>query len=109
MNTPRFNSVDEALASLPRARAARRATCGRKSRGSSASASDAVVEFQPRPARRSWATQWPLALAASLAVSASSAPLCWSVLQERAATELVARSARAGRRSQHVGEFRADA
>ena len=41
------------------------------------------------PAARS---QWPLALAASVAVIGLALALCWSVLRERAATELLARS-----------------
>lgn len=92
MNTPQFNSVDQALASLPRAVQPARDLWPEIAR-QLGERGDAVVEFKPRPARRGWASQWPLALAASLAVVGLVGALCWSVLQERAAPALIARSA----------------
>lgn len=92
MNT-RFNSVDEALASLPRSVPPARDLWPGIARELDERRGDAVVEFQPRRSARRFTTAWPLALAASLAVVGLVGALCWSVLHERAATELVARSA----------------
>lgn len=79
MNTPRINSVDEALASLPRAVQPARDLWPDIARQIGA------------PAGR-FASRWPLAMAASLAVASLVGALCWTVLQQRAAPALVARS-----------------
>jgi hypothetical protein len=92
MNTPRFNSVDEALASLPRSVPPARDLWPGIARELSEQRGDAVIEFKPRRSAR-FTTHWPLALAASLAVVGLVGALCWSVLHERPAAELVARTA----------------
>jgi len=90
MNTPRFNSVDEALASLPRSVQPARDLWPAIAREIAGQRGDAVVEFKPRRSARTLATPWPLALAASLAVVGLVGALCWSVLHERPAAPLVA-------------------
>lgn len=92
MNT-RFNSVDEALASLPRSVPPGRDLWPGIARGLDEERGDAVLEFKPRRSARAVAPSWPLALAASLAVVGLAGALCWSVLHERPAAELVASSA----------------
>jgi hypothetical protein len=92
MNTPRFNSVDEALASLPRALQPARDLWPDIAR-QLGERSDGIVEFKPRAPAGRFASRWPLAMAASLAVAGLVGALCWSVLQQRLAPELVARSA----------------
>jgi hypothetical protein len=91
MNT-RFNSVDEALASLPRAVAPARDLWPAIARELDVQRGDDVLEFEPRRTVRTVTTSWPLALAASLAVVGLVGALCWSVLQERPAAGLVASS-----------------
>lgn len=97
MNT-RFNSVDEALASLPRSVTPARdlwpgiaSEVGPSEIGKQRD--EAVVEFRPRPQTRRIATPWPLAMAASLALVGLVGALCWSVVHERAGIGLVARNA----------------
>ena len=92
MNTPRFNSVDDALAILPRAVQPARdlwpviaQQLGRHA--------DPVADTAPRRAPRVGWPQWPMALAASLGVVSLVAALCWSVIHERNRAELMARSA----------------
>lgn len=92
MNTPRFNSVDDALAILPRAVQPARdlwpviaQQLGRHA--------DPVADTAPRRAPRVGWPQWPMALAASLGVVSLVAALCWSVIHERNLAELMARSA----------------
>ena len=92
MNT-RFNSVDEALASLPRSVAPARDLWPAIARELDAQRGDDVLAFKPRRGARTITTSWPLALAASLAVVGLVGALGWSVLHERPAAELVASSA----------------
>jgi len=91
MNNPRFSSVDEALASLPRAVQPAHDLWPRIAAQLGQQA-DAPVASGPGSSPPAARPQWPLALAASLAVIGLAGALCWSVLRERAATELVARS-----------------
>ena len=93
MNTPRFNSVDEALASLPRSVQPPRDLWPGIAREIAGQRGDSVVEFQSRRGARNLSTPWPLALAASLAVVGLVGALCWSVLRERPATPLAASNA----------------
>ena len=92
MNSPRFSSVDEALASLPRA-VQPASDLWPRIAAQLGQQAGAPVEPGPRRTMRAAGPQWPLALAASLAVIGLVGAVCWSVLRERAATELVARSA----------------
>jgi hypothetical protein len=94
MNTPRFNSVDEALASVPRSVQPTRDLWPAIAR-ELGEHRDAVVELKPRRTARSIATPWPMALAASLAVVCLVGALSWSVLRERPGAALVARNATA--------------
>lgn len=91
MNPQRYSSIDEALASLPRAVQPAHDLWPRIAAGlgQPADAPAAPGSRSSLPAAR---MQWPLALAASLAVMGLALALCWSVLRERAATELLARS-----------------
>ncbi len=87
MNPSRFESLDAALASLPRAvRPARelwpdieRAIEGGAVRNST-------------PAPRAWRAQWPMALAASVLLASLVGALCWSVARQRTTADLVAQS-----------------
>ena len=91
MNRQRFSSIDEALASLPRAVQPAHDLWPRIAAQLGQQA-DAPVSPGPRSSLPAARSQWPLALAASLAVIGLALALCWSVLRERAATELLARS-----------------
>jgi len=91
MNQQRFSSIDEALASLPRAVQPPHDLWPRIAAGLGQQA-DAPVSAGPRGGVPDTRSQWPLALAASVAVIGLALALCWSVLRERAATELLARS-----------------
>jgi len=94
MNRQRFSSIDEALVSLPRAVQPAHDLWPRIAAqlGPQADAPVASGPGSSPPAARPQWPQWPLALAASLAVIGLAGALCWSVLRERAATELLARS-----------------
>jgi hypothetical protein len=81
MNQQRFSSIDEALASLPRAVQPAHDLWPRI-------AAQLGQQADAPAAQR----QWPLALAASVAVMGLALALCWSVLRERAASELLARN-----------------
>ena len=91
MNHQRFSSIDEALASLPRAVQPPHDLWPRIAAGLGQQA-DASISPAPRGSVPDTRSQWPLALAASVAVIGLALALCWSVLRERAATELLARS-----------------
>ena len=96
MNTPRFHSVDTALAILPRAVQPARDLWPPIARQLGRQA-DPVDDTAPRHApgaapRAAW-PQWPMALAASLGVVSLVGALCWSVIHERNAAGLMARSA----------------
>jgi hypothetical protein len=95
MNTPRFNSVEDALASLPRSVLPARDLWPAISRELAAPPAGVALasgatgrEAAPRFAR----TPWPMALAASLAVASLAGALCWSVWRERPADAIVASS-----------------
>lgn len=92
MNTPQFNSVDAALANLPRAAQPARDLWPAIARQLGRQA-DPVDDTAPRRAPRAAWPQWPMALAASLGVVSLVGALCWSVIHERNATGLMARSA----------------
>jgi hypothetical protein len=92
MNKPRFDSLDDALASVPRdVQPTRdlwpgiRQAMGERTPGTPTDLS-AV-----RAARRA-RMQWPLALAASLGVVCLVGALCWSVIHERIGPTLTART-----------------
>jgi hypothetical protein len=91
MNPQPYSSVDEALASLTRAVQPAHDLWPRIAAqlGQQANSPAGPESRNSLPAAR---MQWPLALAASLAVMGLALALCWSVLRERAATELLARS-----------------
>ena len=92
MNTPQFNSVDVALANLPRAVQPARDLWPAITRQLGRQA-DPVDDTAPRLAPRAAWPQWPMALAASLGVVGLVGALCWSVIHERNAAVLMARSA----------------
>jgi hypothetical protein len=91
MNHQRFSSIDEALASLPRAVQPAHDLWPRIAAQLGPQA-DAPAAPESRSGMAATRPPWPLALAASLAVMGLALALCWSVLRERAATELLARS-----------------
>lgn len=82
MNPSRFESLDAALASLPRA-----VRPARELWPDIARQIGNGVRQAPRPA---W-PQWPVALAASVVLASLVGALCWSVARERTTAELLAR------------------
>ena len=94
MNPSRFESLDAALATLPReVRPARElwADIERGIAGSSRTGSDgAGVDRGGREWPRAPRSQWSLALAASVVVASLVGALCWSVARERTTAELLA-------------------
>ena len=93
MNTPRFNSVDEALASLPRAQMPEHDLWPRIARELGQQSGGTAGMTPPPCAPRAARLEWPMALAASLGVIGLAGALCWSVLREQSPAALVARSA----------------
>ena len=99
MNPPRYHSLADALAGARRdVQPARDLWPGIvQSLGQYTDPiTDGVVDLaavQAARAARRPRPQWPLALAASLGVVSLVGALCWSVVHERAATELTARRA----------------
>lgn len=98
MNSPRFNSVDEALASVRRDIEPTRdlwpgIAQGLGDHGERAAGTPPTDLASVRAARSARAPrpQWPLALAASLGVVCLVGALCWSVIHQRNAPELTAR------------------
>jgi hypothetical protein len=90
MNPHRFNSLEEALESVPREL---QPTCDlwpaiARSLHQTAGPSAALAPGVRRQ-------QWPMALAASLSVLALVGALCWSVVQQRTQVELTAQRAAA--------------
>jgi len=81
MNPSRFESLDAALASLPRA-----VRPGRELWPAIARSIGDAVRQSPRAA---W-PQWPMALAASVVLASLVGALCWSVARERTTAELLA-------------------
>jgi hypothetical protein len=91
MNPSRFESLDAALASLPREVHPGRELWPAIARGIGAGAGQAPRA--PRP-------QWPMALAASVVMASLVGALCWSVARERTTAELLAqRTPAAGARA----------
>ncbi len=94
MNPSRFESLDAALASLPRdVRPGRELwpdierAIERGSDGASARSPQVLREPQ---------AQWPMALAASVLLASLVGALCWSVARERTTAELLAHGTRSG-------------
>ena len=87
MNSSRFESLDAALASLPRD-----VRPGRELWPDIARGIDRGNAHAPRAMR----AQWPMALAASVLMASLVGALCWSVGRERARAELLAQRAPAG-------------
>jgi len=90
MNPSRFESLDAALASLPREVRPGRELWPEIARGIGSSNAGT-----PRAARIQW-PQWPSALAASVLMASLVGALCWSVARERTTTELLAQSLAGG-------------
>lgn len=97
MNPPKFNSLDDALASVRRDVQPTRdlwpgmaQALGQPADRATAAPSDLEAMRAARAARAP-RRQWPLALAASLGVVGLVGALCWSVLHDRAAPDLIAR------------------
>ncbi len=98
MNQPRFNSVDEALASVRREVSPTRELLsgiaqelGERTDKVAGAPTDLTIV---RAARNTRAVRvpWPLALAASLGVVSLVGALCWSVIHQRGAAELSAQN-----------------
>jgi hypothetical protein len=84
MNPSRFESLDAALASLPRAVRPARELWPEIAR---------EIGNSERPAARGAWPQWPMALAASVLLASLVGALCWSVARERTTAEQLARRA----------------
>ena len=92
MNPSRFESLDAALASLPRGvRPARELWPGIERGIARAAALDAAQGGAPGP--RAGRMPWPMALAASVLLASLTGALCWSVARERAGAESLAQRA----------------
>ena len=87
MNPPRFESLEQALAAVPREL--------QPSRDLWPGIADSIGHDAWRAPRAPW-SQWSMALAASLAVLGLVGALCWSVIHERPGGELVASATAAG-------------
>jgi hypothetical protein len=85
MSTHRFNSVEQALGSLPR-----ELQPGRDLWPAIARRLEAVRGSAPARTPQARRTTWPMALAASLGVLALAGALSWSVLQDRERMDLTA-------------------
>ena len=81
MSPSRFESLDAALASLPREVQPARELWPDIARG---------IECGNAHAPRATRAQWPMALAASLLMASLVGALCWSVARERASAERIA-------------------
>jgi hypothetical protein len=90
MNPSRFESLDAALASLPRAVRPGRELWPDIARH---------IGNAARPAPRGAWPQWPMALTASLVVASLAGALCWSVARERTTAALLAQRAPAATRA----------
>ena len=96
MNSPRFESLEAALASLPRDVAPARDLWSGIER---AIATDTSADGSVRSnggGRRVARMPWPMALAASVLLASLTGALCWSVARDRANTELLAQRAPSG-------------
>jgi hypothetical protein len=99
MNQPKYNSLEDALESVPREAQPTRdlwpaivQAMGERSdrrTGVPTNLGDVRAARSVRAPRM----QWPLALAASLGVVCLVGALCWSVIRQRGASDLTARSA----------------
>ena len=95
MNPSRFESLDAALASLPRERRPGRDLwpgIERGIEGDEVRGSDSGSPPRPRLAPM----PWPMALAASVLMAGLVGALCWTVARERTSAELLAQRAPAG-------------
>ena len=100
MNQPRYNSLDDALESVPREAQPTRdlwpgivQALGER-RDPSAVTTTNLGEVRAARSARAPRVQWPMALAASLGVVCLVGALCWSVIRQRGVSDLTARSAR---------------
>ena len=99
MNKPRFNSLEDALASVPREVQPARdlwpgiaAALGERGERPAVTPTDLALVRAARSAR-AVRTPWPLALAASLSVVCLVGALCWSVIHQRDTSGVMARRA----------------
>ena len=95
MNPSRFESLDAALASLPRGLKPGRELWPGIEQGI-ARDSEREVARGAAPARRAARIPWPTALAASVLLASLAGALCWSVARERAGAELLAQRSGGG-------------
>jgi hypothetical protein len=93
MNQPRFNSLDDALASASRDIQPARDLWPAISQAIGGRMPGVPTDLAAVRAARSARTPWPLALAASLAVVCLVAALCWSVIHQRYNPDLTAHAA----------------
>ena len=92
MNKSRFDSLDDALASVPRDVQPTRDLWPGIHQAMGERTAGAPTDLAAVRAARSARMQWPLALAASLGVVCLVGALCWSVIHERASPNLTART-----------------
>ena len=99
MNQPRFDSVDDALESVRReVQPTRDLWPGieqhlRERTEPATGMPTDLTAVRAARSERAARVQWPLALAASLAVVSLVGALCWSVIHQRSASDLIARGA----------------
>ncbi len=98
MNQPKYNSLDHALASVPREVQPTRdlwpgIALALRERGTAGGAPANLAEVRAARGVRAARLQWPLALAASLGVVCLVGALCWSVIRQHDASDLTARTA----------------
>ena len=96
MNPSRFDTLDAALAAVPR-----EVQPGQDLWPGVARSIGHGAQGAPRTPR----SQWPRALAASLGVLSLVGALCWSVVHERATSELLARQRLTGRPGTMIVSF----
>ena len=98
MNQPKFDSLDAALASVRREIQPTRDLwpgIAREVGAHANSASGVPIELagaRAKRAARAPRSQWPLALAASVAVMSLAVALYWSVVQQRRSAEVIAKA-----------------
>ena len=100
MNAPRFNTLEQALATVPRSLQPPRDLWPEIAQELGLGTNPASSRT-PRGAR----PQWPMALVASLVVLSLVGALCWSVVRERATAELLAQRAAAGQAGHRLVSF----
>ena len=89
MNSPRFESLEAALASLPREVAPARDLWPQVEQAIAAGNESGGARNGAR-ALRGARMPWPMALAASVLLASLTGALCWSVARDRAQAELLA-------------------